>query len=185
MPASNQQIAEMLREIGEYLAMQNIPFKPRAYEKAALLIEGLEDEVAAAYDKGGLAALKEIPGVGESIAEKIEEFLKTGHVKYLDALKKKTPVRLDELTRVEGLGPKSIKKLNQELGITNLKELRKAAKAGKIAAIPGFGKKTEENILKGIGFASTAGQRFVLGFVMPQIRRIEAQLRELKATERV
>jgi DNA polymerase (family X) len=185
MTASNQSISEMLREIGEYLAMQNVPFKPRAYEKAALLIEGLEEEVAEIYQKGGLKALEEIPGVGISIAEKIEELVKRGRVKYLEDLKKKTPVKLDELTRVEGLGPKSIKKLNQELGIRNLKELQKAAKAGKIAAIPGFGKKTEENILKNIGFAQTSGKRFVLGFVMPQIRRIEAKLKELPEAARV
>ncbi len=175
----------MLREIGEYLAMQNVPFKPRAYEKAALLIGGLEEEVSEIYKKGGLKALKEIPGVGVSIAEKIEELIRHGRVKYLEGLKKKTPVKLDELARVEGLGPKSIKKLNEKLGIRNLKDLQKAAKAGKIAAIPGFGKKTENNILKNISFAQTSGQRFVLGFVMPQIRWTEAKLAELPAAARV
>ena len=79
----------MLHEIGEYLAMQDVPFKPRAYEKAALTIGELDGDVAAAYKAGGVKALREIPGVGASIAEKIEEFMTTGRVKELVALKKK------------------------------------------------------------------------------------------------
>ncbi|MDE2018794.1 MAG: DNA polymerase/3'-5' exonuclease PolX [Patescibacteria group bacterium] len=187
---SNQQIAEMLREIGEYLAMQNIPFKPRAFEKAALTIEGLEEEVSEIYKKGGggkdgLKALKEIPGVGASIAASIEEAINTGKMKDLERLRKSTPVRLDELSRIEGLGPKSVQKLYKALSIRNLKDLEKAARAGKIAALPGFGKKTEENILKSIGFAATSGQRFFIGHIMPQIRRIEERLRLLPESKMV
>src|SRR6185436_1821129 len=113
--SSNQSIAEMLRQIGEYLVMQNVPFKPRAFEKAGEVIERLEEEVAEIYKKGGVKTLKEIPGVGTSIAALIEEAIKTGKMKDLERLKKQTPVRLDELTRIEELGPKSIKKLNEAL----------------------------------------------------------------------
>ena len=109
----------MLREIGEHLAMKNVPFKPRAYEKAAGVIEGLEEEVADIYKTGGKKALEAIPGVGVSIAEKIEELLKTGRVKYLEGLERKTPVDLAGLSRIEGLGPKSIKTLYQKLDIRN------------------------------------------------------------------
>ncbi len=182
--ASNQTIAELLREIGEHLAMQNVPFKPRAYEKAALTIENLEEELADTYSIGGMKALKEIPGVGQSIAETIEEFIKTGNVKYFEGLKKKTPVDLSELSRVEGLGPKGIKKLYQALGVSNLGELEKAAKAGKIAKLEGFGPKSEEKILKGITFAKTAGSRTVLGFIMPRIRALEAELAKVPGVTR-
>ncbi len=173
---SNQSVAELLREIGEYLEMQNVPFKPRAYQKAAMAVEGLEEEVADIYERGGLKALQEIPGVGVSIAEKIEEFVRTGKVKYYEGLKKKTPVNLESLSRVEGLGPKSIKKLYQKLGISDLAGLEKAAKAGRIAKLSGFGEKSEEKILKGIGFAKNSGGRFLLGYTMPQIRAIEMGL---------
>lgn len=182
---SNQAVAELLREIGEYLAMQEIPFKPRAYEKAALVIDGLEEEVSATYARGGLKALQEIPGVGASIAEKIEEFIKTGKVKYYEGLKKKAPVDLESLSRVEGLGPKSIKKLYQKLDVRNLGDLEEVAKAGKIAKLEGFGPKSEEKILKSIGFAKTAGERFLLGYVMPQIREIEARLGKAPGVTRV
>ncbi len=104
------------------------------------------------YQRGGKKALEEIPGVGLSIAEKIEEFLTTGHVKYLEGLERKTPVDLAELSRIEGLGPKSIKTLYQKLDIRTVAELEVAAKAGKIAKLEGFGEKKEENILKGHRF---------------------------------
>jgi DNA polymerase (family 10) len=182
--ATNQSTAEILKQIGEYLAMKEVPFKPRAYEKAALVISELEEEVADKYKKGGLKALQEIPGVGASIAATIEEFIKTGKVKYYESLKKKTPVDLEGLSRIEGLGPKSIKKLYQKLDIANLKDLEKAAKAGKIAKLEGFGKKSEEKILKGISFAGN-NKRFILGYMLPTIRAIQERLTKLPRVEKV
>src|SRR3989344_4348186 len=132
MTLANSEIAKVLREIGEYLEMQDVPFKPRAYEKVVIVIGELAQEASEIYKNGGLKALEEIPGVGVSIAETIEELLKTGRSRYYDELKKKTPVDLSGLTAVEGLGPKSIKKLYQKLGVKNLKELEKAARNGKI-----------------------------------------------------
>ncbi len=190
--ASNAAIAEMLRGIGEYLAMQDVPFKPRAYEKAALVIDGLEEEASVTYGAGGLKALEEIPGVGKSIAEKIEELIKTGRVKYYEELKKKTPVDLTELSRIEGLGPKSVKKLYQSLGVENLADLEKAARAGKIAKLEGFGPKSEEKILKSIGFAKAratggagGGQRFILGYTLPEIQRVVDRVAAVAGAEKV
>ena len=176
---SNPEIAEILHRIAEYLEMQKVLFKPRAYQKVAQTIESLDESVAEIYARGGAKALMEIPGVGAGIAEKIEEFFKTGRIKEYEAMKKATPVRLDELSRIEGLGPKSIQKLYKDLGIRNLKELETAAKAGKIASLEGFGAKSQEKILKGIGFAEDAGKRFVLGYAMPQIEAIAARLRAI------
>jgi DNA polymerase (family 10) len=105
----NPEIAEILREIAIMLDMDDVPFKPRAYEKAARSIEALEEDVEEIYRKGGMKALIEIPGVGQSIAEKIEEVIKTGKLRYLEELKKKVPVDLKDLSQIEGLGPKTIK----------------------------------------------------------------------------
>ncbi|MEK7192232.1 MAG: DNA polymerase/3'-5' exonuclease PolX [Patescibacteria group bacterium] len=181
---TNDEIAKVLYEIGEYLDMQGVQFKPRAYEKAGQTIEGLQEEVADIYKKGGLKAVEDIPGVGVSIAEKIEELMKTGRLKYYEQLKKKTPVDLSSLTRVEGLGPRKIKILYQKLKIRNLADLEKAAKAGKISALEGFGPKSEENILRGLEFVKGAGGRFVLPFVLPLIREIENRLRKIKGVKR-
>ncbi len=181
----NHEVAKILAEIGEYLDMQNVPFKPRAYEKVAGVVDGLEEDVAVIYERGGIKALGEIPGVGVSIAEKIEEYLKTGRVKYYEELKKKTPVDLSTLTQVEGLGPKKIKKLYEKLKIKNLDDLEKAAKAGKIRKLESFGETSEKNILKGIEFLRKSGGRFVLGFVMPTVKEIEERLKALKEVKRV
>ncbi len=181
---SNQEIAKILFEIGQYLEMQDVAFKPRAYEKAAEVVAELGEQVAEIYKKDGIKTLEDIPGVGVSIAEKIEELLKTGKSKYHAELKKKTPVELAELTAVEGLGPKKIKVLYQKLGVKNIKDLEGVARAGKIAKLGGFGKKSEENILKGIGFTKSFGGRFLLGEASFLVGDIVARLRKIKGVER-
>jgi DNA polymerase (family 10) len=182
---SNAAIAEILRQIGDYLDMQKVPFKPRAYEKAAQVIDGLEEEVAETYKIGGVKALLAIPGVGASIAGAIEELIKTGKIKLYEELKKSTPVRLDQLAKVEGLGPKSIQRLYKELGVKNLADLEKAAKSGKIAKLEGFGQKSEEKILKNIGFAEQSGQRFITGYMLPRIRSIVSRLEKISGVKKV
>ena len=181
---SNLEIARILREIGEYLEMQDVPFKPRAYEKAALAIGDLEQEAKEIYKSGGLKALEKISGVGVSIAEKIEELLETGRSKYFEELKKKTPVNLSELTRVEGLGPKSIKKLYKELDVKNIKDLEKAATSGKIRKLEGFGEKSEQKMLTGIEFLKKTGGRFLLGNTLPFALMIEERLKKLPGVEK-
>jgi len=185
MKISNEHISKILREIAVYLEMQNVAFKPRAYEKAAVAVADLSEDLRDIYKKGGSKAIEEIEGVGASIAEKIEEIIKTGHLKYYDQLKKKTPVDVSSLMSVEGLGPKKIKKLYQELKITNAEELERSAKAGKIRNLEGFGEKTEENILKSLEFLRQAGGRFILGYIMPDIRKIESDLKKLKEVKKI
>ena len=84
----NQEIAQILFEIGDYLELQEVPFKPQAYQKAAIALDGMEDDIASLYKEKGIKGLEDIPGVGKSIAEKIEEYLKTGKIKYYKELKK-------------------------------------------------------------------------------------------------
>ncbi|OGD31016.1 DNA polymerase III [Candidatus Azambacteria bacterium RIFCSPHIGHO2_01_FULL_44_55] len=182
---SNQEIAGILYAIGEYLEMQGVQFKPRAYEKAGHSVEGLEEDVSEIYKKGGLKAVEDIPGVGESIGEKIEELVKTGRLKYYEQLKNKLPVKIGELTAIEGVGPKMVMKLYKELGIKDLKTLEKSARAGKIAKLEGFGKKSEEKILRGIEFMKKSGGRFILGFILPQIRTIENRLKNLREVDHI
>ncbi len=181
---TNSEIARILYEIGEYLDMQSVAFKPRAYSKVAQTIESLEEPVSEIYKKGGLKAVENIPGVGISIAEKIEELIKTGKLKYYEDLKKKTPVDLASLTKVEGLGPKKIKVLYQKLKIKNLADLERAAKAGKISKLEGFGSRSEENILKGLEFAKSHGGRFLLGSIYLDIKIIQDRLSVLPGVKK-
>lgn len=181
----NQEIANILYEIAYFLETDDVPFRPYAYEKAAITVENLKEDIEKIYIKGGKKKLEAIPGIGKSIARKIEEFLKTGKIKYYEDLKKRLPVNMDELIKVGGLGPKKIKTLHQELGISNLKELEIAAKKHKIAKIFGFGEKAEKNILEGIAFLKKNKGRFLLGKIMPSIEEIYQSLRSLKEVEKI
>ncbi|MEK7178393.1 MAG: DNA polymerase/3'-5' exonuclease PolX [Patescibacteria group bacterium] len=185
MKIGNKEIAKILYEIGEHLEIKRIQFKPRAYEKAGHSIENLEEEVSEIYKKEGLKTVEDIPGVGVSIAKKIEELIKTGHLKYYEKLKKSLPVKIGEISSIEGVGPKMIFKLYKKLKVKNINDLEKAAKTGKIAKIAGLGEKTEEKILKGIEFLRKSAGRFLLGPILPQARLIENRLRNLKEVDRV
>lgn len=181
----NKELSKIFYEIADYLEMQGIAFKPYAYQRAALTLETLEQDVGDIWRKGGRKALEEIPGVGKSIASHIEEYLKTGKMKYYEQLKRAMPVDLEEVIAVEGVGPKKAKVLYEKLGVKNLKDLEKAAKAHKIAPLFGFGEKTEKNILQGIEFVKRNKGRFLLGEILPPAREVEAKLRALKYVKRV
>ena len=180
----NREIAKIFNELAEYLEMDGIRFKPYAYQKAAITLENLKDSVEDIYNQGGLKALKEIPGVGESIAHKIEEYLNTGKIAYYEEFRQKLPIALTELMGVAGMGPKKAKVLFEKLGITNLAELEAAALAHKIAPLKGFGDKTESNILEGIEFLKKSTGRFLLGQVLPLADQVLASLRALPEVER-
>lgn len=185
----NEKIVTILREMAALMEMKDIEFKPRAFEKAADGIEELEGSVGGSveeiYKKGGTKALEDIPGVGQGIAERIEEFIETGHIKEHDKLKKQIPVDIDGLMAIEGVGPKMVKKLYKELGIKTVSELEKAAKAGKISEAEGLGAKTEENILRGIEFLKKYSGRMTIGNVMPYVRDMLEKLKKAPGVKKV
>ncbi len=183
--STNQELAKIFYEIADYLEMERVAFKPYAYQRAALALEGLREPVEVVYKKGGRGALEEIPGVGKSIAEKIEEYIRCGKIQYYDQLKRKMPISLEEIISVEGVGPRKAKILYQKLGIRNLKELERAAKNHKIAPLFGFGDKTEKNILQGIAFLKRSHGRFLLGEILPTAREVEEKLKKLKWVQKV
>ncbi len=181
----NKDIARILYEISIFLEMDDIPFKPAAYEKAAYNIDTLENDVSNIYKENGIKGLMDIPAVGKNIAEKIEELLTTGKLEYYQELKKKFPVEIEELKSIEGVGPKTIKILYEKLGIRNVEELEKAAKIGKIQKLEGFGEKTEQKILRAIAFRKRSSGRFLLADVLDIVREIEGRLRALPHVDRV
>ncbi len=181
----NQNISKIFYELADYFRMEGVDFKPQAYEKAAITIESLESDIGEIYQKGGIEALREIPGVGEGIAKKIEEYLKTGRIKEYEKFKKKIPIDLDSIVKVEGMGVKKAKILYEKLGIKNLKDLEKAAKARKIAPLFGFGEKTEKNILEGIEFLKRSKGRFILGEILPKAAEIMKELRKIKEVKKL
>jgi DNA polymerase (family 10) len=179
----NQELAKIFNEIAEYLEMEGVQFKPYAYQKAAITLATLKDDVGEIYQQRGLKGLKEITGVGASIAQKIEEFIHTGKIEYYEEFKRKMPVELDEIVKVEGVGPRKAKALFENLGIRNLQELEDAARAHKIAPLFGFGDKTEQNILEALEFLKRSHGRFLLGEILPAAQAVLEKLQQLKEVE--
>ncbi|MDP3741506.1 MAG: DNA polymerase III, partial [bacterium] len=105
---TNQEIAKILYELAAFYEMQNVPFKPRAYEKAALAVESFDHEAEEVYKEKGFEGFLEIAGIGHGIAGHVEELVKTGQLKIYEQLRRKIPVNLSELLQIESLGPKRI-----------------------------------------------------------------------------
>jgi DNA polymerase (family 10) len=183
-PLSNAEIARALREMALFLEMDAVPFKPRAYEKAALAVEALDRPLAEIDEAEGVRGLDRLPGIGKGIAERIDELLRTGRMHDLEALRRKTPVDVLALTAVEGLGPKMAKALHEALGVRDLRDLEAACRAGKVRELPHFGARSEERILRGLAFLAQAGGRQLLGAVLPLARAIEARLAALPGVRR-
>lgn len=162
----NKEVARILYEIADLLESKRVDYKPRAYRKAARNIEALTDDIAKIHDQGDL---QEITGVGEAIAGKISEYLETGKLEYYEDLKEELSIDIEGLTSIEGIGPKTARKLYEELGIEKLEELERAAEDGKVEEVEGFGEKTQEKILEGIEAAKKGRERRLLGKLAPTI----------------
>lgn len=179
---TNLEVAAILSEVADLLEIQGVRFKPQAYRRAAQAIETLPEDIA---DVAREERLDEIPGVGRGIAGKVREIVETGSLAYLASLRRELPVGVQELTRIEGIGPKKAAVLSRELGIRSVDDLEAAAKAGRIRDLPGFGEKTEQNILAGIAMSRTAKKRHLLGYILPVAREIEERLAGLASVRQV
>jgi DNA polymerase (family 10) len=181
----NLEIAGIFYEMADILEMQNIEWKPRAYRRAARSIETLSKDVEVIYKKGGLKALKEIPGVGSAIAQKIEEFIKTGKVKEYLKLKKSIPPGVEKMLNIPGMGPKKALVLAKKLKIKSVKDLEKAAKTGKIRKLSRFGEKSEEDILKGIDLLKSSAGKMLLGTAWPIAQELISSLKRLREVQKI
>ncbi len=160
----NQEIVRIFNDIADLLEIKGEnPFRIRAYRRAALNIEGLTKDVAETL-KGELI---KIPGIGQDLAGKIEEYVRTGRLQFYEDLKKEVPEGLSLLLSVPSLGPKTAKLFFEKLKIKNLEDLERFAREHKLSGLPGIKEKTEENILKGIEMLKRGMERQPLGKVLP------------------
>lgn len=148
----NLEISKIFYEIANLLEAQDVPFKPQAYRNTARLIATMTEDIGFLYHTAEKKALEALPGIGEHIAQKIVELIETGNLKYLEQLRKEVPVRMTELTRIEGIGPKTVKKLYDAYGVQTIDDLERVIKEGKIHLLPGFKEKSEHKFLQGIEF---------------------------------
>ncbi len=181
----NIQIAKIFRLMAMYLEAQGIEFKPRAYQKAAQSLETLEKDVKEIFGKGGFKALAEIPSIGKSLALKIEEYLKTGQIAEYEKLKKELPVDMENLVKIEGLGPKTIATFYNKLKIKNIPELEKALREHQIRNLEGFGEKSEENLKLALEFFKKSADRFLLGFIYPDALKLKNILAKVKGVSKI
>lgn len=177
MAVTNARVAELLTELADLLEIRGeMAFKVRAYRKAAQAIQTSTEAVETLATEGRLEAL---PGVGEGIAKKIVEIVQTGDLRRLAEERTKVPRGVADLVRLPSVGPKKAMKIYQALKIESVAELKKACEAGKVRAIPGFGERTEQLILKSIQFMRSSGQRVMLSKARGEAEPFRAYVREL------
>ena len=180
----NAELARCFRDLAAYLDMEGVPFKPRAYERAAHTVATHDRPLEEVYGAGGVKALCEIPGVGKSMAEKLAELITTGRCTLHEEYRRRLPVDVVALTAVEGIGPKAVKVLYERLGVRTLDDLEAAARAGRVRALERFGARSEQRILKAIAFAKTTGRRLRLSDVEPVIEALAGAIRRLRGVAR-
>jgi DNA polymerase (family 10) len=159
MPIHNADIAAAFGEIADRLEIEDAnPFRVRAYRNAARMVGELGRSVRAMIEQG--ADLDALPGVGPDLAGKMREIVATGRCALLERLRKELPPTITELLALPGIGPKRVRALHHELDVQTIEQLHQAAQQGRIQTIPGFGRKTEEQILRATVAHLNRPQRF-------------------------
>ena len=181
MPVHNQAVARAFEDIADLLELRGAnPFRVRAYRNAAQAVGNRALDLAEAVRRG--RALPKIPGIGADLAAKIADIARTGTTPLLEELRAKAPAGATSLLHVPGLGPRRVKALERGLGIESVEALVRAAEAGRIRRLPGFGEKSEAALLREARDHLTKERRFPRGEALPQA---EALLRELRGARGV
>lgn len=180
---TKHEIADVLNEIALLLELKaENPFKVRAYQTGARVVESFEEaELERLVKEGGLKTVK---GIGDALGQKIAELYTTGKLEFYEKLKASVAPGMVELLQVPGLGPKKIKVLCDKLGVVDIATLTKACEDGRVAELAGFGAKTQEKILAGIKNREAYGRRHLWWEVFPVSETIVKGLRALPQVKR-
>ncbi|MGQ9586553.1 MAG: helix-hairpin-helix domain-containing protein [Anaerolineae bacterium] len=147
-PWTNQRVAHFLFHMADFLEIKGeVSFKVAAYRRAGESILAHGEDITAVWHQG---RLKEIPGVGDAIAKKLDELFRTGEMAFLKDLEREVPPSLATLLEIPGVGPKTARLVWEHLGIVDLEGLERAARAGRLRSLPGLGERAEARILKGL-----------------------------------
>ena len=172
------QIAAIFEEVAVLLALKedSNPFEARAYENAARAINALDGDIEQLTRSG---KLKGTPGLGATIVKRVEELVDTGQLAFYEELRDSTPAVKLEMLRIQGMGPKKINAIYDKLHVNSIAELEQACLDDRVAHLPGFGKKTQDNILQGIAFLAQHSDRFQYPVAEEEAERIRAALATL------
>ncbi|MDD5600704.1 MAG: DNA polymerase/3'-5' exonuclease PolX [Actinomycetota bacterium] len=177
-----EEVINILREISTLLELKNEnPFKVRAYQNAARALESSDIDFTGDLK---IEDLTNIKGIGQHIAERIMELINTGKLEIYEELKKSTPPGLVEMLSIPTLGPKRIKYLYDNLGISNIGELEYACVENRLVDLPNFGKKTQENILKGIEFIKKYKGRYLYANIIDEAEAVHEKIKNFKYVKR-
>ncbi len=166
MKPSNQ-LSKILLEFSIYHTIKGDSFKPRAYELASESVATLGDEIKQTWESGGIKALKDLTGIGESIAKKIDEFYRKGTIKSYVKIKKEIPVDMFELSQIEGLGPKHIAELWKYLKVKSINDLKIALTKNQLKNLPRWGTKSQDKIARQLKIYEQSSNRMLLGYILP------------------
>ena len=179
----NQEVAKILHDISVLLDIKGESrFRVVAYEEAARRIENWPEPIEEVWKNG---KLEDIPGIGQSIASKIAEYLATGKMTYYEELTREIPPELIELTEIPGVGPKIARLLYEQLGIKTPEDLERAIREKKLRNLPRLGAKSEEKIARGLEMFRRKTGRMLLGQALPLVESIVALLRERTGVEKI
>ncbi len=174
----NRKVAGMLYEVADLLDLDGVDFKPRAYREAAQSVEALKEDIA---DLHARKELEQIRGVGKSIAQKIAEIVETGALGYLEELRGKVPAGLVDVMRIPDVGPKTARRLFDELGVKDLATLRQKALSGEVGRAKGFGPARQKRMLEGLAMLEKATGRHRLDEILPPGLKLLEHLRKKAA----
>jgi len=179
----NRELATLFNRMADVLEFKGEnPFKISAYRKASRILGDLTEDIEEISESG---KLKDIPGIGEGMAQKIVEYLKTGKVSKFEEATKGISDELIAIMEIPGMGPKTLSMLHKEKGINNLSQLEKALDDGSLLGLFGMGEKKVENIKRGIQLLKQSKGRMSLGIAFPVAKRIVEVLREEAGSKKI
>ena len=177
---TNRDIARTFRDLAEIMELyEENPFKIKSYQNAYISLRKIEQPLAG-LDAAELSA---IPGVGKAISEKIVELVSTGKLALLEQYREKTPVGIQELLTVPGLGPKKLRVLWTELGVESIGELQYAINENRLLELKGFGKKTQADLAEKLIFFQKSRHQFLFAVLEPEALRLDEAFRQLLPEE--